>query len=157
MHRFVGAVLGAAIALTARTGAALAAKPVIEIVDVSQFEEADEAILAAECLFPVDAEYEGQFIVHAFTHGRLVEIINYRTFQTFSANGITWTALHPDSGPDIVWIEDRTTFVAIVGRSITGSSVIGRTVIDLGTGEVLSSSGLAVDWPLDDICAMLTP
>jgi hypothetical protein len=63
-----------------------------------------------------------------------------------------------DVGPDI-YSFDRTTgnlIVAITGRSLTGSGVIGRVVIDTVTGEVISSAGNPQgDW-VENACAALT-
>lgn len=158
MRRFITAAICAAALASFAAGSALAAKPDIFKVDVSQFEEGDEAILSAECGFAVDAEYTGGFVVHLFDGPRILEVINFRVTQTFSANGITWVAVRPDSGPDIVWLApDGTTYLAVTGRSITGTATIGRTVINLDTGELVSTAGISVDYPLDDICAMLTP
>jgi len=144
MHKKAWAVMSAAILALAVAGPALAGKPTIEIVDVSDpaREAAFEADLLIFCGFAVDVEAVGQVVVHEFDgNNRLVEINNYRMFETFSANGITLT-VRPDSGPDVIWVgNDGHLYIALVGRSVTGSGVVGRTVFDITALELVSSNG----------------
>ncbi len=66
-----------------------------------------------------------------------------------------------DVGPDIEYIRNGVHYIAAVGRSITGSGVIGRTVINLDTGEVDWNGRLVGDEVLGDftvpICRALAP
>jgi hypothetical protein len=157
MRRVGMAALSAATVLVMSAGAAFAAPPTITIVDISQFEGQAEADWLAECGFAVDVEFEGQIIVHEFDGPRLVEVDNWRVTMTYSANGKTFVAVHPLAGPDIFWIaRDGTLYRATVGRSAF-DGMIGRIVRNLDTDTVESSHGLAVDNPLDDICAMIAP
>jgi hypothetical protein len=62
-------------------------------------------------------------------------------FETFSANGKT-LVVQPDSGPDVIWVgQDGHLYIALVGRSVTGSGVIGRTVFDISAMELVSTNG----------------
>jgi hypothetical protein len=144
MRRVLGAVLGAALLASLAAGTVSAARPTIIRIDVSDpaREAGFEADLFEVCGFAIDVEATGHVIVHVFNgHPRLVEIDNYRMFETFSANGKT-LVVRPDSGPDIIWVgKDGHTYIALTGRSVTGSGVIGRTVFDLTTLELVSSNG----------------
>jgi hypothetical protein len=157
MRRAVIAALTAATLLVAGAGATVAARPTITIIDMSQFEVFAEADWLAECGFAVDVEFVGKIIVHEFNGPRLVEVDNWRATFTYSANGKTFVAAHPLAGPDIFWITgDGTSYQATVGRS-PFDGLIGRIVRNLDTETVESSHGLAVDNPIDDICAMIAP
>jgi len=157
MRRVGIAALSAVTVLLMSAGAAFAAPPTITIVDISQFEEQSEAEWLANCGFAVDVEFEGHIIVHEFGGQRFVEIDSWRFFATYSANGKTFVALHPLAGTDIYWIaDDGTLYRATMGRS-PFDGLIGRTVRNLDTDTVVSSHGLAIDNPLDDICAMIAP
>ena len=45
--------------------------------------------------------------------------------------------------------------IAITGHSTTGSGVIGRTVVDLDTGEIISSNGKVLGDFFTKLCAAL--
>lgn len=160
MRRIVSAALSGVLLAILATGVAAAAKPDRVVIDISQpgWPEDIEAILLAECGFPIDIEGTGHIIVHVFNdHPRMVEIDNYRLFETFSANGKTIT-VRPDAGPDRYWVgTDGHLYLALTGRSVTGSGVIGRTVIDLTTGETISSRGNEVGDFLTRLCTELAP
>lgn len=137
-----------------------AARPTVVIVDVSDpaREAGFEADLLRACGFPVDVEATGHVIMHQFNDNpRLVEINNYRMFETFSANGTT-LVVHPDSGPDVIWVgRDGHLYIALVGRSVTGSGVVGRTVFDLTTLELVSSNGHELGDFIAWVCNGLAP
>lgn len=158
MRRMVAAALCAAILATVGAGSVLAAKPTTFIVDVSETESEDEALLLAICGYPIDVENRGHIVVHLFDgHTPLIEIDNYQMFESFSANGKTVVA-HPDAGPDVIWVgSDGDVFLALVGRSVTGSGVIGRTVVNLSTGELVSSHGHELGDFIEFLCSELAP
>ena len=157
MRRLGMAALSAAAVMVMSAGAAFAAPPTITIIDFSQFEPFAEADWLAECGFAVDVEFEGQIIIHEFSGPRLVEVDNWRTFMSYSANGKTFVAAHPLAGPDIYWVaDDGALYRATMGRS-PFDGLIGRIVRNVDTDTVVSSNGRAIDNPLDDICAMLAP
>lgn len=159
-RRLARALLGAVLLSTFAAGSALAARPDVFIVDngSEESEAADEAFLSAICGYPIDVEGGGKIVVHVFDgNPRLLEIDNYQLFYWFSANGKT-VVVRPDAGPDVVWVgRDGHVYLAIVGRSVTGSGVIGRTVIDLDTFELVSSHGRDLGDFLDWVCTSLAP
>ncbi len=158
-RRIAPVVIGAVLAMIVATPA-LAGKPTRSVIDISgaAFEAMVEADLSAECGFAIDLEGTGHIIVRVFEgHRRLVEIDNFRLFETFSANGKS-VVIHPDAGPDIYWVgRDGHTYLALTGRSVTGSGVIGRTVIDLDTGQLVSSHGRDVGDFIERLCFELRP
>ena len=160
MRRLVVTLIGAALLVGLVATPVLAGKPDRFVIDISdpEFIAEGEAQLSADCGFAVDLEASGHIIVHLFDgNPRLLEIDNFRMFQTLSANGKT-VVVRPDAGPDIVWIgRDGAVYLAITGRPITGSGVIGRTVINLDTFELVSSSGNDVGDFITNLCAALAP
>jgi hypothetical protein len=159
-RRVVEAALGAVILGALATGSALAAQPDVFIVDNGspESEAAHEASLSAVCGYPIDVEGGGKAVVHVFDgNPRLLEIANYELFYWFSANGKT-VVVRPDAGPDVVWVgTDGHVYLAIVGRSVTGSGVIGRTVVDLTEFELVSIKGRELGDFHAWVCAALAP
>ncbi|MEO8273400.1 MAG: hypothetical protein ABI620_05000 [Chloroflexota bacterium] len=155
-------MLSAAMVLGVSAGAVFAAKPAITIIDFSQFEPFAEADWSASvedggCGFAVDVEFEGRIIIHEFNGQRLVEVDNWRTFMSYSANGKTFVAAHPVAGPDHFWIgADGTSYRATTGRS-PFDGLIGRIVRNDDTDTLVSSHGRVIDNPIDDICAAIAP
>ena len=160
MRRLRTALTGSLLATFLTVGITLAAKPDFVIVDISTPEyEADlEAGLLEHCGYPIEFDGSGHIIRHVFNdHPRLIEIDNYRLFETFSANGKTVT-VRPDSGPDRIWVgADGAVYLALVGRSVTGSGVIGRTVYNLDTGELVSMHGHELGDFFAFLCEELAP
>jgi hypothetical protein len=160
MRRLVVTLVGLAVLAGLAAAPALAGKPDRFVIDIGDpdFIAGGEAQVSADCGFAIDLEASGHIIVHVFgEHRRLLEIDNYRMFQTYSANGKS-VVVRPDAGPDIVWIgRDGAVYLAITGRPITGSGVIGRTVINLDTGELVSSTGKDVGDFIENLCAALAP
>ena len=141
-------------------GSVSAARPTVLHIDVSDpaREAGFEADLLAACGYAVDVEATGHVIVHQFNgNPRLVEINNYRMFETFSANGKT-LVVRPDSGPDVIWVgRDGHLYIALTGRSVTGSGVVGRTVFDITTMELVSSHGHDLGDFIAWVCNGLAP
>ena len=160
MNRIARAALAAALLASVTVGSVSAARPVVFAIDVSDpaREAGFEADLLTFCGFAVDVEATGHVIVHQFDgNPRLVEINNYRMFETFSANGKTLT-VRPDSGPDVIWVgKDGHLYIALVGRSVTGSGVIGRTVFDITELELVSSNGHDLGDFVAWVCGELAP
>jgi hypothetical protein len=151
----LGVVLAGLVA-----GTAIGAQPVRYVIDTSSPEYlADtEAFLAGACGYAIDVDGSGRIIVHLFEgNPRLLEIDNYRLFETYAANGKT-VVVRPDAGPDKYWIgRDGATYLALTGRSVTGSGVIGRTVFNLDTLELVSSHGRELGDFLAFVCEELAP
>ena len=118
------------------------------------------ADLTAACGAPIAADTNGFVLVKLFDRkggGGPIEINVFHLTATFRNLATGATASLLDVGPDRVTVDrDGNVIVAIIGRSLTGSGVIGRVVVDAATGAVLSSSGRAVgDW-VENVCAELT-
>jgi hypothetical protein len=161
--RLVLVVLAAVLGFALFAGPAAAAKPTKMVVDLNDpvFEAELAGVLTGACGTEIAADMRGHVIVLLFA-GRKgetrPEIDVYGTHATFTnvETGATYSIV--DVGPDIYSI-DRTTgylIVAITGRSLTGSGVIGRVVFDTVTRQVISFAGNPQgDW-VENACAALT-
>jgi hypothetical protein len=138
----MGALMSLALAAPA-----LAAKPTREVINLATPEglAADSEFVTTLCGFDVVASGTGRVIVHVFTDNSGAfrrEIDGYLIDETFTnvETGASVT-LH-DVGPDLVWVgRDGSLYLAITGRSLTGSGNIGRVLVNLDSGETLSISG----------------
>jgi hypothetical protein len=156
-------LLTVVLAVGLLAGSASAAQPTRIVIDLDDplFEADLEAILGPACGADIAADASGHVIVLLFA-GRKgetrPEIDVFHTQVTFTNldTGATYQLI--DVGPDI-YSFDRATghlMVAVTGRSLTGSGVIGRVVVDLETGDVVSSAGNPQgDW-VENACAALT-
>jgi hypothetical protein len=156
-------VVAAVLAFGLLAGSAAAAKPTRFVVDLDDpAVEADLAdVLTTACGAEITADVRGHVIVLLFT-GRKAETrpeINvfglHATFTNLDT-GSTYSLV--DVGPDIYSFDRMTGHltIAITGRSLTGSGVIGRVVIDTVTGELISSAGNPQgDW-VENACSALT-
>jgi hypothetical protein len=119
------------------------AQPETTKVDLSIFSEDESEFASEACGFPIEAEVRGHIITTIFPEGPnphvAIERFNIRILYTNPETGETFRLV--DAGPDIV-SEDT---VATIGRSITGSGVIGRVVFDLETGDILFEAGRRVN------------
>jgi hypothetical protein len=160
MKSFSRAALAAALLSIVAAGSVSAARPNVFIIDVSDpaREAGFEADLLLACGFAIDVEATGQVVVHEFDGSpRLVAINNYRMFETFSANGKT-LVVRPDSGPDVIWVgQDGHLYIALTGRSVTGSGVVGRTVFDITALELVSVNGHDLGDFIAWVCGELAP
>ena len=155
---------GAAVALLAvlaLAGPAAGAKPTREVVDLDDpvLEAEEEAFLAEVCGTEIDVDLEGRIIVLIFdkpVNKGVVELNIFEFEATFTnpETGATLT-LH-DVGPDVYLVRDGELFIALTGRSTTGSGVIGRVVIDLATGEAVFEAGKPVGDYVERVCEALT-
>ena len=139
-----------------------AAKPSKEVISLDNPEDEAffSALLTEECGVPVEADFEGTVTVHTFTDrdGDFKrEIAKFWIRDTFTNTETGASVLLRDVGPDILFFgKDGALYVAITGRSLTGSGVIGRTLINLDTGEVIRESGKFVGSIADQVCPPLT-
>ena len=151
------------IAMLALAFPAAAGKPVRFVVDLgTPANEAEiAAILTEACRTPISVEADGKVIIIVLDKPRARGVVEINAYEfhavvTNLATGATTTIV--DAGPDLLRIDPATghLLLAITGRSTTGSGVIGRVVIDLDTGEILSISGNELGDPEDAICAEVT-
>lgn len=160
MRRSISAWVVGSLLVLAVAAPVAAGRPERFVIDISdpEFEAGVAADVSEACGFDIVVEGSGHIIVHLFDRDRgVVEIDNYRMFQTFSANGET-VVVRPDAGPDVVFVgRDGALYLAITGRPITGSGVIGRQVINLDTDEIVSSNGNDVGDFIEGLCAALAP
>ncbi|MDP8903788.1 MAG: hypothetical protein M3N29_00470 [Chloroflexota bacterium] len=150
-------VLGALLA-----GPSLAAKPFMETINLDNPD--DEAffseLFSEACGASIAADTWGSLRIKVFTdrEGNVTRQINKWFIRIRLTNTETGQSiLIKDVGPDIIWLaKNGDLMLAIVGRSVTGSGVIGRVVINLTTGELVSQSGKELgDW-IANSCAALT-
>ena len=134
-------------------------KPFILDLNDPDFDEDESGFWTEECGFPVMAELFGHIIFHNAKSGAVEFITVYHQTELLTSASGTYR-IH-DVGPDIEYIRGGVSYIAAVGRSITGSGVIGRTVINLDTGEVDWNGRLVGDEVLGDftapICRALAP
>jgi len=152
------AVITLALAITA--AAASPSRTVISFDDPI-LEAEIAADLTAACGAPIAVDLSGKVEIIALnksTQAGAIEIDAFETRGTFTNTATGATATLVDAGPDLVKYDAKTghVVVAITGRSITGSGVIGRVVVDLDTGEVLSVAGLAKGDFVENLCSELT-
>ncbi len=159
--RLRGLVLGLSIASAAAPVAAAA--PIHFKIDISDpgWEAMVGADVSAFCGFPITMDGKGHINVIVFDPPRgrspMVEIDAYAMHETFTANGKSLT-VNVDAGPDLLRFDrDGHLVVAVTGRAITGSGVIGRVVVDLDTGEVVFVAGNDVGDFITLLCSTLAP
>lgn len=161
MRRSVLLAVCALVAL-ALASPALAAKPSKEVISLDNPEDEAfySALLTEECGVPVEADFEGTVTVHVFTDrdGEFKrEIDKYWIRDTFTNTETGASVLLRDVGPDIIWVgRDGATYIALTGRSLTGSGVIGRVVFNFDTGELIGEAGKPVGSIADQVCPFLT-
>ena len=158
---FVALTVGALFALV--TTPALAAKPSREVISLDDplAEAFWSAELSAACGAPIVADFEGTVTSHSFSdrNGDFKrQIDKYWIRDTFTNTETGAAILLKDVGPDLFFIgTDGALYLAITGRSLTGSGVIGRTLVNLDTGEVVRESGRVVGSVADQVCPIIAP
>lgn len=160
MHRVLlttAAVTAVSLLIVA---AAFAAKPTREVVSLDDPAiEADlSAFLTAQCGTEIAVDLSGHVIILVFTdrNGDFVRELDVFEIQGTFTNAETGeTTTIVDAGPDIVTVKDDTLFVAITGRSVSGSGVIGRVVVNLETGEAVFVAGKKLGDFGANLCAEL--
>lgn len=140
--------------------AALAAGPVRISIDLNDPQnDIDETAWASGfCGFAITAEVSGHILGFEFPdNGRSVFALNVYNQKVTYRNVATGATLRlRDIGPDRFYTKDGRAYVAVTGRSTTGSGVIGLVVIDLETGDIVHSSGNDVGFFYDGFCAALS-
>lgn len=160
--RLLPAVLTSLLLGAVFVAPALAAKPFMETTDLDDpaLEAGLSAMLSDACGTDMSVDASGSVRVKVFAdrNGDFRREIDKWFIRMAITNVETAeSVLIRDVGPDIVWINrDGDVMAAIVGRSLTGSGVIGRVLINLTTGEVERESGRNVgDW-VANTCEALT-
>jgi len=155
-------VLALAMTLFVQGGPAHAApkgnenKTVVYLDDPGEWAALSDEI-SAECNFDVVVDGSGWVQIMTFSdqRGRTQheELNVYHSRIVASANGQTIEIL--DVGPDHFFVRDGVAYLALTGRSITGSGVIGHVVVNLDTDEVEFEAGnVQGDWT-ENLCTNL--
>lgn len=93
------------------------------------------------------AESSGHVVFHNEKQGRTNFIANWNIrIRLTSEHGSFYLV---DAGPDMEMTRDETTYLVVVGRSLTFSTVIGRMELNLDTGEITWHGNLVGAEPLD--------
>jgi hypothetical protein len=162
MNRLARAICGivALTAMLAFAGAAAGAKPTRVVVDLDDpvIEAEFAAQLTKACGTEIDADLSGRIISLVLdkpdTGVVALDVFHIEATFTNPETGATFSLL--DVGPDVYFVRDGQLFVAITGRSLTGSGVIGRVVIDLETEEAVFEAGKPVGDFVETVCQALT-
>lgn len=147
------------LATSGGSNRAQAGKPIRIDLDDPAFEAEQAAFLSSACGVPLFVDLDGFILIiqpspNPRARRQLIEINVFHIEQTVSnAEGETVRLL--DVGPDLYYLEDGVLHVAITGRSLTGSGVIGRVVINIETGEVVFQAGREVGDYVKGICETL--
>jgi hypothetical protein len=128
--------------------------------DDPAYEAGIAAELSAACGFAVTVDMKGKVeivVLDKRTEAGVVEINAYSSRALFTNASTGRSVSLVDAGPDLVRFDGRTgeLQLAVTGRALTGSGVVGRVVFDLDTGEVVFEAGLEHgDW-IENACAAL--
>jgi hypothetical protein len=152
-------VLASLALLFALVPVAAAAGPVRNVINLADPAlDADEsAWLSEECGFPVKAVNAGHIIEMTFPAGRRtktqINVYGIRATYTNLDSGVSVKLV--DAGPDRFYTKGGRLYVAVTGRSTTGTGTIGVVVFDLETDEIVHESGKEVGIFWDSICDRL--
>jgi hypothetical protein len=159
----LGAVLTGAV-----TVPALGAEPVRRVIslDSEWLEDYWSYFLMRYCYLSIDVDAEGTLIVHEFTDraGEFKRAVsNVRMSMTFTNPLTGGSVLLKEAGANIMWIDPEGDFtpdgdfmIAYTGRNLTDTGVIGRTVMNMNTGDAVSIAGNGTFSILDQVCPLLT-
>ena len=131
MRRIIGLLIPSLLVLSLATPA-LAARP--EIISFADDDVADGEFWSDLCGFEITSQSSGHVIFHNEKSGANNFISNWQINSWLTSASGTYHLV--DSGPDMLHRQGGTDYWTITGRSLTGSTVIGRLWIDLTTDEV---------------------
>ena len=161
MRRFYVAGLVACL-LMATSVPALAVPASNQNKQVYVFTEEDAlgeaAAVTAECGFPIDVTITGWVQTKSFRAGggdRQQASIDVYHSDIIYTTGDRSFAIH-DVGPDHHYWLDGVLYVAITGRSLTGSGVIGHVIVNTETGELVFQAGNDQGFYRTNVCAALS-
>ena len=131
MRRIFG-LLAATVLVLGLTTPALAARPTI--ISFADDDVADGEFFSELCGFEITSRSSGHVIFHNDKRGANNFISNWQINNWLSSATRTYHLV--DAGPDMLHRQGGTEYWTVTGRSLTGSTVIGRLWIDLETDEV---------------------
>jgi hypothetical protein len=150
------------------TGLLMAAVPAVAapasnenkvVFEVTQEDALAEAEAASDyCKFDIEVTFSGWVQTKVFNAGggdRQQDGLNvFHLDIVYSSGDRSYRVL--DVGPDHTYVVDGTLFVAITGRSLTGTGIVGHVVINLDTNEAVFEAGNDRGFYLDGVCAALS-
>ena len=151
------ALLVTAVALLGVAPAAMAAGPThaVENLNDPQMDIYESAWASDLCGFAIDADVAGHRSATEFSGtGRSVVALYHYAIRVTYTNVETGTTVRlRDVGPDRFFTKDGRNYVAVTGRSTTGTGNIGIVIFDLETGEVVHQAGNDTGFFYDTFCA----
>jgi hypothetical protein len=157
MARFVRLMLAACVLLALAAGPAMAA-PNTVVIDLNDPAiDAEESGFASDvCGFPIVADVSGHIRFVTFDgQGSVQELHLFNVLATYTNPETGATYRLRDIGPDRIYVKRGILYVAVTGRSETGTGVIGVVKINLDTGEVIQTAGKGIGFFYDRLCAQL--
>ena len=141
--------------------AALGAAPTRDFISLDDpaIDAEETAFVTELCGFPVDAEVSGHVIVTSFPKDGAPGVFALNVY------GVRITYTNPetgkvvrlrDVGPDRFFVGGGIAYVAVTGRSETGTGIVGVVIIDLATGDVVHQAGNDIGVFYDRLCAALS-
>ena len=144
MRRSIGLLIAGMLVLILATPVA-AARP--EIVSFADDDVADGELFSDLCGFEITAESSGHVVFHNESRGANNFIANWNIVVRLTSATDSYFLV--DSGPDMIHRRAGKEYLTISGRSLTGSTVIGRVEINLDTEEVTLHGNLVGSEPFD--------
>jgi hypothetical protein len=143
LQRLAALMLVCCVSTIVLSHAAWGAGPETFRIDASEISEDESDFASDACGFTVEANLRGHIVVSVFPDDArpIREIARFSIRATYKnpATGETYRLV--DAGPDLF----KNGTVAVTGRSITGSGVIGRVIFDTETGDILFEAGHRVN------------
>ena len=137
MRRLVSLPLAALVVLLLAIPV-LGARPTI--ISFADDDVADGEFFSSRCGFEVSARSSGHVVMHNEKRGANNFISNYNINIWLTSENGSYHLL--DAGPDMEHRRAGTTYFTVTGRSLTFSTVIGRTEVNLDTGEIVFHGNL---------------
>lgn len=144
MRRLLGVLLSALIVLLVASPV-VAARPAI--FSFADDDVADGEFFSDLCGFEITSESSGHVIFHNAKRGANDFISNWQI--NYWLHSATASYHLVDAGPDMTHRQAGADTFTVTGRSLTGSTVIGRLIIDLDSGEVTYHGQLKGSEPFD--------
>ena len=116
----------------------LGARPTI--ISFADDDVADGDFFSSLCGFEVSARSSGHVVMHNEKRGANNFMSNYNINIWLTSENGSYHLV--DADPDMEHRRAGTTYFAVTGRSLTFSTVIGRTEVNLDTGETVFHGNL---------------